>query len=157
VIPSLELRRFLERSLPRDVIPSAFVRLDRMPLGPSGKVDRAALPQPESLRPTLAGAFVAPRTAIESLLAELWSDVLDVSPIGVHDDFFELGGDSMQCIQIVAAARKHDVVFAPRDVFVHPTIAALATAVTRLKGAAGPRAAKASDAELAELLEEFGE
>jgi uncharacterized protein YecE (DUF72 family) len=157
VIPSLELRRFLERSLPRDVIPSAFVRLDRMPLGPGGKVDRAALPQPESFRPTLAGAFVAPRTAIESLLAELWSDVLDVSPIGVHDDFFELGGDSMQCIQIVAAARKHDVVFAPRDVFVHPTISALATAVTRLNGAAGPRAAKASDAELAELLEEFGE
>ena len=119
-IPGSELRRFLEQSLPRDVIPAAFVRLDRMPLASSGKVDRASLPQPETLRPTLAGVCVSPRTETERLLADVWSDVLDVRPIGVHDDFFELGGDSMQCIQIVAAARARGVVFVPRDVFVHP-------------------------------------
>jgi amino acid adenylation domain-containing protein len=155
-IPALELRRFLERSLPRDVIPAAFVRLDRIPLAASGKADRAALPATETVRPTLAGSFVAPRTEIESLLAGLWSDVLDIHPIGVHDDFFELGGDSMQCIQIVAAARARGVAFAPRDLFVHPTIAGLATIVTRLDGPAAPPASTASGAELAELLEEFG-
>jgi aryl carrier-like protein len=94
---------------------------------------------------------------IERLLSELWSDVLDVRPIGVHDDFFELGGDSMQCIQIVAAARARGVGLAPRDLFVHPTVAGLATVVTRLDAPATPRVATASDAELAELLDELGD
>jgi amino acid adenylation domain-containing protein len=156
-IPASELRRFLERSLPRDVIPAAFVRLDRIPLGVGGKVDRSALPRPEPLRPTLAGVFVAPRTEVERCLAEVWGDVLDVRPIGVHDDFFELGGDSMHCIQIVAAARARGVAFAPRDVFVHPTIAGLAPVVSRLDASPVPHAAAASDAELAELLDEFGD
>ena len=156
-IPSSELRRFLERSLPRDVIPTSFIRLDRMPMAESGKVNRAALPRTESQRPTLAGMFVAPRTDVEQLLADLWSDVLDLEPIGIHDDFFELGGDSMQCIQIVAAARERGVVFAPRDLFVHPTIAGLATIVSRTDALTPPRAATASDAELAELLDEFGD
>ena len=155
-IPAAELRGFVERSLPRDVVPAAFVRLESIPLAASGKVDRAALPQPETSRPTLASAFVAPRTQAESVLAELWADVLDVHPIGVHDDFFELGGDSMQCIQIVAAARARGFAFAPRDLFVHPTIATLATVVSRIIEPVLPRAAAASDAELAELLEEFG-
>ena len=155
-IPSSELRRFLERSLPRDVIPTAFIRLDRMPMAESGKVDRAALPRTESQRPTLAVTFVAPRTDVEQLLSDLWSDVLDLDHIGVHDDFFELGGDSMQSIQIVAAARERGVVFAPRDLFVHPTIAGLAAIVSRTDASVAPRAATASDAELAELLDEFG-
>ncbi|HUQ81062.1 MAG TPA: AMP-binding protein, partial [Gemmatimonadaceae bacterium] len=156
-IPASELRAFLEQSLPRDVIPTAFVRLDRIPLAASGKVDRSALPQPEHSRPTLAGAVVAPRTEMEALLAELWGDALDVTPIGVHDDFFELGGDSMQCIQIVAAARARGVAFAPRDLFVHPTVAGLATVAVRLDEHVAADAATASDAELAELLEEFGD
>jgi amino acid adenylation domain-containing protein len=156
-IPGSALRRFLERSLPRDVIPAAFVRLDRIPLAPSGKVDRAALPQPETERSTLAGVFVAARTETERLLAEVWGDVLDVQPIGVHDNFFELGGDSMHCVQIVTAARARGVVFAPRDVFVHPTIAGLATVVSRLDAATTLPAAVATEAELAELLEEFGD
>ena len=156
-IPSSELRRFLERSLPRDVIPTAFMRLDRIPIAESGKVDRTALPRIESQRPTLAGAFVAPRTDMERLLAELWSDVLDLRPVGIHDDFFELGGDSMQCIQIVAAARARGVAFAPRDLFVHPTITRLAAVASRMDGPTAPRPAAASGAELAELLDEFGD
>jgi aryl carrier-like protein len=83
--------------------------------------------------------------------------VLDVQPIGVHDNFFELGGDSMHCVQIVTAARARGVVFAPRDVFVHPTIAGLATVVSRLDAATTLPAAVATEAELAELLEEFGD
>lgn len=94
---------------------------------------------------------------MEALLAELWSDALDVSPIGVHDDFFELGGDSMQCIQIVAAARARGVAFAARDLFMHPTIATLATVASRVTVVESSPAASASDAELAELLDEFGD
>jgi aryl carrier-like protein len=154
-IPVSELRHFLEASLPRDVIPSAFVRLDRMPLAASGKVDRTALPEPALQRPSLAGARIAPRTGMEVLLAELWRDVLDVQSVGVYDDFFEMGGDSMQCIQIVAAARARGVAFEPRDLFMHPTIAALATVVTPV-ASTQTRAARASEAELAELLMELG-
>ena len=156
-IPAAVLRRFLEESLPRDVIPSAFVRLDQIPLTASGKVDRAALPQPEQSRPTLAGAFIAPRNATEGVLAELWGEVLDVQPIGVHDNFFELGGDSMHCIQIVSAARARGVAFAARDVFIHPTIADLATVASRVNAPPAAMPASASGAELAELLDEFGD
>jgi aryl carrier-like protein len=155
-IPPAELRRFMEGSLPRDVIPTAFVRLEQIPLAASGKVDRSALPQLVPRRTTLTAISVAPRTEMERLLADLWSDVLDAGPIGVHEDFFELGGDSMQCIQIVTAARARGVVFDPRDLFVHPTIAELAQVVRRVDDAAVPAAASASAAELAELLDEFG-
>jgi amino acid adenylation domain-containing protein len=154
-VPGSELRRFLEQSLPRDVLPAAFVRLDRIPLAASGKVDRTALPQPVAQRPSLAGTWIPPRSTMEILLAELWSDVLDMPQIGVHDDFFELGGDSMQCIQIVAAARARGITFEPRDLFMHPTIAALAVVVT-IAPPAMSGAARASEAELAELLMEFG-
>ena len=155
-IPPAELRRFMEGSLPRDVIPTTFVRLEQIPLAASGKVDRSALPQLVSRRATLTTISVAPRTEMERLLADLWSDVLDAGPVGVHDDFFELGGDSMQCIQIVTAARARGVVFDPRDLFVHPTIAELAQVVRRVDDAAVPAAASASAAEFAELVDEFG-
>jgi len=96
---------------------------------------------------------------MEQLLAELWSDVLDVHPIGVHDDYFELGGDSIRCIQIVAAARARGVRIEPRDLFAHPTIAGLAAVAIPgardRRGAPAP-AATASERELAELLDEFG-
>jgi amino acid adenylation domain-containing protein len=154
-IAATELRQFLERTLPRDVIPTAFVRLDRLPLAASGKVDRAALPQVEHRRPTLASAVVAPRTEMEILLAELWSDALDVQPIGVHDDFFELGGDSMHCIQIVSAARARGVELSARDLFVHPTIAGLATVAAKIAVPALASVAAATESELAELLDEF--
>lgn len=155
-IPQVELRRFLEASLPREVVPAAFVRLERLPLAPSGKVDRAALPRLAPTRAALTTIRVAPRTDTERVLAEAWSEVLDTSPIGVHDDYFELGGDSMQCIQIVAAARARGLAFAPRDLFNHPTIAELATVVGQVQSVAAVRAATASASELAELLDEFG-
>jgi hypothetical protein len=74
----------------------------------------------------------------------------------VHDNFFELGGDSMRCIQIVAAARGHNIVFEPRDLFSHPTIAGLASIATRSMTAGTERAASATDREFRELLAEFG-
>jgi aryl carrier-like protein len=156
-IPTSELRRFLEDSLPGEVIPSAFVRLAQLPLAASGKVDRSALPRPEAQRPALQSAVVPPRTPAESLLVEAWVEVLGLHPIGVHDDFFEMGGDSMQCIQIVAAARARGLSFAPRDLFAHPTIAALALVAKHETLPAAPLAATATDAELAELIGEFGD
>lgn len=155
-IPAAELRRFLEASLPREVIPVAFVRLNRLPLAPSGKVDRAALPQLVPQRASIANIRVAPRTDTERVLAEAWSEVLDITPIGIRDDFFELGGDSMQCIQIVAAARARGVTFAPRDLFSHPTIAELAQVAGRVETETAVRAATATATEFAELLDEFG-
>jgi amino acid adenylation domain-containing protein len=156
-LPSAELRRFLECLLPRDIIPSSFVRLERIPLAASGKVDRSALPEPAAQRFIVGTPHVAPRTEMESLLADAWIDVLDVDVIGVHDDFFELGGDSMRCIQIVAAARCRDIIFEPRDLFSHPTIAGLATVATRAMTAPATPVASATGAELEELLAEFGD
>jgi aryl carrier-like protein len=82
--------------------------------------------------------------------------VLHVRPIGMHDDFFELGGNSMHCIQIVAAARSRGVVVAPRDLFAFPTIAGLAMVASRIAPSLPERHATATNAELAELMDEFG-
>ena len=89
------LRRFLAESLPDYMVPSAFVMLDALPLTPTGKVDRQALPPAGTARPALANRYVAPRTAVEDMLAQIWSEVLNLEQIGVHDNFFELGGDSI--------------------------------------------------------------
>jgi hypothetical protein len=156
-IPTPELRRTMEQSLPAELVPSAFVRLSELPLGAGGKVDRGALPRPEAQRPTLQTAVVAPRTPAEALLIESWTEVLGLHPIGVHDDFFELGGDSMQCIQIVASARARGLVFAPRDVFANPTVAELAR-IARQDGAPDVSSpATATAQELSELMADFGD
>ncbi|HEX8355027.1 MAG TPA: amino acid adenylation domain-containing protein, partial [Pyrinomonadaceae bacterium] len=89
------LRRYLKGRLPDYMIPSAFVALDRLPLTPSGKVDRRRLPSPGGARPQLEQTYVAPRTALERMLCEMWRDVLRVDEVGVHDNFFALGGDSI--------------------------------------------------------------
>ncbi len=86
-----ELRRQLVRRLPAHMVPSRFVELERLPLNANGKVDRAALPQPAPARPNL-GPVVEPSTLVQLRLRELWEDLLDVAPIGMTDDFFDLGG-----------------------------------------------------------------
>jgi amino acid adenylation domain-containing protein/non-ribosomal peptide synthase protein (TIGR01720 family) len=112
--------------LPDYMVPGAFVVLDRLPLTHNGKVDRQALPDP---LPARAHDYEAPRNAVEHQLAEAWQDVLGRSDIGVHDNFFALGGDSILSIQIVAAARRRGLFLEPRDLFEHQSIAALAGAV----------------------------
>ncbi|HLM54814.1 MAG TPA: amino acid adenylation domain-containing protein [Pyrinomonadaceae bacterium] len=89
------LRRYLKGRLPEYMVPSAFVALDRLPLTPSGKVDRQRLPAPGGARPQLEQTYVAPRTALEQMLCEMWRDLLRVEEVGVHDNFFDLGGDSI--------------------------------------------------------------
>ena len=151
-----EFRRFLAQVLPGEAIPSGFVRLGRMPLTPNGKIDRTALPQPPDERPLLEGLFVPPRTLVEEQLADIWSGVLGLQTVGVQDDFFELGGDSMHCIQIVSAALDRGLAFTPRDLFAHPTVAALA----EIASTGGPQTlapATVSADELAKIKNEFGE
>jgi thioesterase domain-containing protein/acyl carrier protein len=96
------LREFLKEKLPEYMIPAAFTALDAMPLTPNGKVDRRALPAPDQARPELGKEFVAPRTAVEQKVADIWEDLLDVRPIGVGDDFFSLGGHSLMAVRLMA-------------------------------------------------------
>ncbi|MFD8499255.1 amino acid adenylation domain-containing protein [Amycolatopsis sp. NPDC059657] len=129
------LREHLAEVLPEYMVPAVIVVLDELPLTAAGKVDRDRLPEPEVLRPELATEFVAPGTATERALAAIWSDVLGVGRVGLHDDFHQLGGDSILTIQIVARAKKTGLALTPRLAVRHTTIAALAAAVDGAKPA----------------------
>ncbi|MEV6443363.1 non-ribosomal peptide synthase/polyketide synthase [Amycolatopsis sp. NPDC051716] len=123
-----ELRAALRATLPDYLVPSAFVPIDAIPLTPQGKVDRRALPAPDA--PSDSGqAYVPARTAVEHQLVAIWSEVLGNDRIGVEDNFFGLGGDSILSIQVVAQARQAGLRLTSRDIFLHQTIAGLATAV----------------------------
>jgi amino acid adenylation domain-containing protein len=129
-----ELIRFLGETLPAYMIPSIFVFLDALPLTPSGKVDRRSLPAPDQQRPTLEHVFVAPRTPVEQILAEIWTSVLGLQQVGINDNFFELGGHSLLGTQIVSRVRSLFEVELPlRCIFESPTIALLALEITSLK------------------------
>jgi acyl carrier protein len=101
-----ELRGFLKQKLPGYMVPSTFVFLDAVPLTPSGKVDRQALPAPDLDRPKLEDRFVAPRTSLERLIAEIWQDLLGMDRVGRYDNFFDLGGHSLLSMQVVARLEK---------------------------------------------------
>jgi acyl carrier protein len=104
------------------MIPSAFVMLDGLPLTPNGKVDRKALPAPDTVRPALRG-FVAPRTPTEKLIAAIWSGVLNVDEVGVHDNFFDLGGHSLSATQVLSRLKNTLHLEIPlRMLFDHPTV-----------------------------------
>src|SRR4029077_19629039 len=100
-----ELRGHLEERLPAYMVPAAFITLPAMPLTPNGKLDRKALPGAGQGAPADGGDFVAPRTPVEELLAELWSGLLAVERVGAHDDFFQLGGHSLLVSQLVSRIR----------------------------------------------------
>jgi len=128
--PSASLRAYLTERLPRYMIPSQFIVLDKLPLTPRGKVDYAALPLPTPTQRSLAKAFVARETPIEKLIAEIWKDVLSVDQIGVHDDFFDLGGHSLLAVRLIARIEKTFGCSLPLSVlFDYPTIEALSQAV----------------------------
>jgi acyl-coenzyme A synthetase/AMP-(fatty) acid ligase/acyl carrier protein len=97
-----ELRRFLEAKLPDYMIPTSFITLNALPLTDTLKVDRKALPNPNSLRPEIAVAYAAPRNSIEDALAKIWAEVLDIDQVGVHDNFFDLGGHSLAATRIIS-------------------------------------------------------
>ena len=124
-----EWRHFLSQTLPDYMIPSAFVVLNEFPLTHNGKVDRKVLPIPELDRSNLSSCFVTPRNDTEKTLANIWAAVLKLEKVGIYDNFFDLGGDSILCIQIVARANHAGLRFEPHQVFEHQTIAELAAAV----------------------------
>ena len=125
-----ELRSFLREQLPEYMIPAAFIILDALPLNAHGKLDRQALPAPDSSSLPAAVEFVAPRTPEEAILAGIWAQVLKVERLGVHDNFFELGGDSILSIQVVSRAFQQGLHLLPKQLFQHQTIAELAQVVT---------------------------
>ncbi|GGW36525.1 non-ribosomal peptide synthetase [Streptomyces xantholiticus] len=135
-------RTSIAEALPDYMVPSAVVRLDgQLPLTPNGKLDRRALPAP---RWTAMAGDDAPTTPAETALATLFADVLGLPSVGVHDSFFELGGDSIVAIQLVNRAREAGLKVTPRDVFRQRTVAALA----RLAGGAVPPGSTAGPQEL---------
>ncbi len=131
----VELRRALSEQLPGYMVPAAFVTLDALPTAPGGKVDRRLLPRPgvEDLA-TDDRAYVAPRTETERKLADLWSQVLRVPRIGIRDNFFDLGGDSILSMQIVARGRPAGLALSPKIVFKYQTIEAIAEALSHAAG-----------------------
>ncbi|MFD1542539.1 non-ribosomal peptide synthetase [Nonomuraea guangzhouensis] len=120
-----ELREVLRRRLPEHMVPTAFVLLPALPLTHSGKVDRQALPIPTGARHS-GEEYVAPRTPAERALAAVWARVLGVERVGVHDNFFDLGGDSILGLQVVAGARAAGLALTPRQMFLRQTVADLA-------------------------------
>jgi amino acid adenylation domain-containing protein len=131
------LRAHLAESLPHYMVPSAFVFLPAMPLTPSGKVDRKALPPPQTVQSDETRGFVAPRDPVEERVAGIWAQVLGLDRIGVHDNFFELGGHSLRATQVLAQIREVLHVKLPLcNIFEAPTVAGLAQRVhaARLTG-----------------------
>ncbi|HEJ4984266.1 TPA: non-ribosomal peptide synthase/polyketide synthase [Pseudomonas aeruginosa] len=120
------LAAHLAASLPEYMVPAQWLALERMPLSPNGKLDRKALPAPE-VSVAQAG-YSAPRNAVERTLAEIWQDLLGVERVGLDDNFFSLGGDSIVSIQVVSRARQAGLQLSPRDLFQHQNIRSLALA-----------------------------
>ncbi|MDB9319490.1 non-ribosomal peptide synthetase [Nodularia spumigena] len=121
-----ELRQFLKQKLPNYMIPAAFMVLDSIPMTPNQKVDYRALPTPDFSRSD-EDKFAAPRTLIEEKLVAIWSEVLRIENVGIHDNYFELGGDSILSIQLVSKASQAGIQIAAKQLFRYQTIAELAT------------------------------
>jgi amino acid adenylation domain-containing protein/non-ribosomal peptide synthase protein (TIGR01720 family) len=123
-----ELRAFVGQSLPAHMVPALAVFLDELPLTNNGKVDRAALPSPTgAIDSGDTDRFVAPRNAAEAALVDIWQRVLGIDNIGVRDDFFTLGGDSILSVQVVALAAQAGVHLTTKDFFEEATVAHLAS------------------------------
>jgi len=141
-IPASELRLKISEYLPDYMIPRYFVFLEKLPLSPNGKVDRKALPAPELRSGT---EYAAPRNAAEEELAYIWSEVLGRDKVGIHEDFFDLGGNSLKAIRFSYMANQKNINIDINDVFKHPTIAELAASIGKNDQAVPGRAGKDFD------------
>jgi glycopeptidolipid biosynthesis protein len=127
-------RSKLAQKLPTYMVPTAVVVIDSLPLTVNGKLDTRALPAPEYR--TTGDEYRAPATAVEEILADVFAQVLGVERVGIDDSFFDLGGDSILSMQVVARARAAGVLCRPRDVFVEQTVSRLASVVVVAGGEA---------------------
>jgi hypothetical protein len=145
-----ELRRLLKETLPDYMIPSIYVEIDALPITPTGKIDRKSLPEPGDTRPQLEVPYVSFRNESERKLVEIWENVLDVRPIGVHDNFFDLGGHSLTASQIVSRVIQHfQLQVALQTLFQSATVAAMAAVI------AEHRERRPGHAELERILNEL--
>lgn len=129
-----ELRRFLQDKLPDYMVPAAFIFLDTLPLNPNGKIDRSALPVPDVATLINTVNFVAPRNPTEEILAAIWGQVLGLEKVGIADNFFEIGGNSLLATQVISRLRSALSVEIPlRSLFSNPTIASFADAIAQLQ------------------------
>src|SRR5205814_1559005 len=134
-----ELQSFLRGRLPEYMVPTGFTVLPQLPLTPNGKINRRALPTPNYGFGSTTSEFVAPRTAVEESLANLWCEVLDRERVSVSENFFDLGGHSLLATQLVSRLRREFGVSLPvRSVFESPTIAELAKVVEDAREKASP-------------------
>ncbi|WP_437926826.1 amino acid adenylation domain-containing protein [Sorangium sp. So ce291] len=147
--PAALLARLALR-LPDYMVPSALVPLLALPLTANGKIDRAALPEPGRAGADAgsgapgAGDFVAPRSEVEATLAQIWAEILRVDRVGIHDNFFALGGDSIRSLQVIARANQRGIKLSPKHILEHPTVAAAAAVASAGGGdAASPPPADA--------------
>ncbi|XYH99293.1 amino acid adenylation domain-containing protein [Sorangium sp. So ce1128] len=125
------LRDHLRTTLPDYMLPSAFVWLEALPLTPNGKVDRKALPEPEGTGEAGGASHEPPRTDVERVLADVWAKVLRLAAVGIRDNFFLLGGDSILALQVVGRCKREGLHFTVRDLFEHQTVAGLARVARR--------------------------
>jgi hypothetical protein len=143
-----DLRKYLSGTLPDYMIPAAFVVLDDLPLTPNGKVDRLALPAPDTSTFTGDRVYDPPTNEEEMTLTEIWSRVLRLDKVGINDDVFELGGDSLLIFQIVTRATQSGLRITPKQVFENRTIAGIVKSLSRdekpLEKIAGPSIARVS-------------
>jgi amino acid adenylation domain-containing protein len=126
VIDEQSLRGHVARYLPTAVVPSFFVEIDEIPLTRNGKLDRAALPAPKVGRPPVRTVYLAPRDELETAISQVWREVLDIRRVGIADNFYALGGDSITAIQIAARASERGLAMAAIDIFEHQTVESLA-------------------------------
>jgi amino acid adenylation domain-containing protein len=157
-----ELQQFLKGKLPDYMIPSAFVVLQKFPLTPNGKIDRNALPVPDHAMAPSAEPFAAPTTPAEQMLAEIWQEILAFERVGIHDNFFRIGGHSLLGMQMMSRVRKaFQADLSLRNIFEAPTIAELAKLLEQKQNqpAAGsiPKARTISRRQAKELLSRLDE
>ncbi|HEX3555526.1 MAG TPA: amino acid adenylation domain-containing protein [Thermoanaerobaculia bacterium] len=135
--PTEELRAAVQAVLPAYMVPAVFVPLAAVPRTPNGKVDRRALPDPGTERPGLATGYAAPRDAVEEVIAAVWAEALGLERVGVHDNFFALGGDSILSLRVRALAEERGVRFTLPQLFALQTVAELAREAEAVDAAAG--------------------
>ena len=127
------LRSHLQQHLPDYMLPSAYIWLSKIPLTPNSKIDRGALPEPGSERPPLSGRFEGPRNADERAIAEIWQTTLGLERVGVHDNFFDLGGSSMTILRVKDRVERRFQLRVPTVVFFqYPIVSGLAKAVAAM-------------------------
>ncbi|WP_420643178.1 non-ribosomal peptide synthetase [Candidatus Leptofilum sp.] len=135
---ALTLRSFLKDRLPEYMVPALVMLLDEMPLTPSGKINRRGLPEPDDTARAIEQEFVAPRTAVEVIVAKIWSEILGVERVGVNDNFFDLGGHSLLATQVISRLKSSFKTNLPlRSLFESPTVAELAVAIVALEAQPG--------------------